>query len=63
MTFTDGEDRIDLSGFSDLSFDDLAISAEAENTVIDLSGHGGGRIVLRKFNPAGLDAADFVFAR
>ena len=61
--FTDGEDRIDLSGFGSLAFDDLAISAEAENTVIDLSGHGGGRIVLRKFNPAGLDAADFVFAR
>lgn len=61
--FTDGEDRIDLSGFSGLSFDDLVISAEDAGCVIELTGHGGGRIVLRRFSASDLDPSDFLFAR
>ncbi len=61
--FIDGEDRIDLSAFPGLSFAGLAISAGADDSILDLTAHGGGRIVLRKFNPADLDAADFIFAR
>ena len=61
--FVDGEDRIDLSGFNDLSFSDLVISVRAEDTLIDLTGRGGGWIVLRRFNASDLDASDFLFAR
>ena len=61
--FVNGEDRIDLAGFDGLSFDDLAISAEGDDSVIDLSGNNGSRIILRRFNTSDLDAADFVFAR
>ena len=61
--FVNGEDRIDLAGFDGLSFDDLAIFAEGDDSVIDLSGNNGSRIILRRFNPSDLDAADFVFAR
>ena len=61
--FADGEDRIDLSGFGGLSFSDLVISARTGDTLIDLTGHGGGRIVLRRFSVTGLDASDFLFAR
>ena len=61
--FIDGEDRIDLSGFGSLSFSDLAISVKTGDALIDLTAHGGGRILLRRFNPGDLDAADFIFAR
>ncbi|MCY4209701.1 MAG: hypothetical protein OXE97_01420, partial [Gammaproteobacteria bacterium] len=61
--FTDNEDRIDLTAFPNLSFTDLAISAEAVDAIIDITPHNGGRIILRKFNPADLDATDFIFAR
>ena len=61
--FTTGEDHIDLSGLRGLSFNDLVISADSDNCIIDLSGHDGGRIVLRKFNVSDLDASDFLFAR
>ena len=61
--FSDGEDRIDLSGFGNLSFGDLLISDDGRKSVIDLTVHGGGRIVLRNFNPSDLDASDFLFAR
>ena len=61
--FTDGEDHIDLSGFSDLSFNDLVISVRDDDTFIDLTGQGGGRIILRRFNPSSLDPSDFLFAR
>ena len=61
--FSDGEDRIDLSGFDSLSFRDLLISDDRRKSVIDLTAHGGGRIVLRKFNPSDLDPSDFLFAR
>ena len=61
--FIDGEDHIDLSAFTGLSFADLALSARNNHAVIDLTAHGGSKIILRKFNPADLDAADFIFAR
>ena len=61
--FANGEDRIDLSGFSGLSFNDLVISEDSDNSIIDLTGHGGGRIVLRKFNVSDLDESDFLFDR
>ena len=61
--FTNGEDRIDLSGFGSLSYNDLEIYADGDDSVIDLSGRAGGKIILRKFNPSALDEADFVFAR
>lgn len=61
--FTNGEDRIDLSGFGGLSFDDLAISVEDDDCIIDLTARGGGRIVLRKLNSSDLDPSDFLFAR
>ena len=61
--FTNGEDLIDLSDFSGVSVNDLVISADSGNCIIDLTGHDGGRIVLRKFNVSGLDASDFLFAR
>ena len=61
--FIDGEDHIDLSAFTGLSFADLALSARNNHAVIDLTAYGGSKIILRKFNPADLDAADFIFAR
>ena len=61
--FTNGEDLIDLADFSGVSFNDLVISADSGNCIIDLTGHDGGRIVLRKFNVSDLDASDFLFAR
>ena len=61
--FSDGEDRIDLSGFDSLTFRDLLISDDRGKSVIDLTAHGGGRIVLRKFNASDLDPSDFLFAR
>ena len=61
--FANGEDRIDLTGFGGLSFNDLAISAEGDDSLIDLSGNDGSRIILRRFNPSDLDPSDFLFAR
>ena len=61
--FSDGEDCIDLSGFDNLSFRDLLISDDRRKSVIDLSAHGGGRIVLRRVNASDLDPSDFLFAR
>ena len=61
--FVNGEDRIDLAGFGGLSFNDLAIIAEGDDSVIDLTGNDGSRIILRRFNPLDLDPSDFLFAR
>ena len=57
------EDRIDLSGFAGLSFNDLVISGGPDNSMLDLTGHGGGRITLQGVDSADLDASDFLFAR
>ena len=59
--FADGEDTIDLSAFSGVGFDDLAILASGSDVSIDLSGQGGGTIALQNVRSADLDASDFVF--
>ncbi len=59
--FTNGEDRIDLSGFSGLSFSDLVKSGDPGHSAIDLTGWGGGRIKLRGFDVVDLDPSDFLF--
>lgn len=60
--FTDGEDTIDLSAFTDIGgFGDLSIVQQGDHVQIDLSAHGGGTITLTGFNLEDLDAADFTF--
>ena len=60
--FTDGEDVIGFSAISGISgFEDLTITADGDNAIIDLSAHGGGSIVLHNFDVDDLDAGDFVF--
>ncbi len=60
--FTDGEDRIDLSGFSAISdFSDLTVTSDGDDAVIDLTAHGGGTIRLEGFDASNLDTADFLF--
>ena len=60
--FADGEDAIDLSGFTVISgFEDLSITADGSDAVIDLSAHGGGSIRLESVDVADLDAEDFTF--
>ena len=44
-----------------LGFDDLDISQDGEDAVIDLSDHGGGSIRLENITAADLSAADFQF--
>ena len=59
--FTDGEDLIDLTKFSNIeTFDDLTIFQRGESTFIDLSAHGGGTIELYSVNVNELDEADFI---
>ena len=61
--FADGEDLIDLSAFSAISgVSDLTITQDGDDTVIDLSAHGGGEITLEDFTSTDLDATDFGFA-
>ena len=58
--FTDGEDLIDLSAFVGItSFDDLTITQDGENTVIDLTAHGGGKITLEGVTASDLDGDNF----
>ena len=60
--FTDGEDLIDLSALVDIvSFDDLTITQDGENTVIDLTSHGGGKITLEGVTASNLDGDNFTF--
>lgn len=61
--FVVGEDLIDLKSFrySDISsFDDLAISADGDDAIIDLTAYGGGTIRLRNVDPATLSADSFL---
>ena len=61
--FTDGDDQIDLSNISGIAgFDDLTITADGDDVVINLSGHGAGSVRLENVAVADLDADDFVFA-
>ena len=60
--FGDDEDLIDLSAFSSIAgFNDLTITSGEDGAVIDLTGHGGGTILLDSFEASGLDSHDFVF--
>ena len=60
--FGNGNDRIDLSAFTDIaSINDLSLEQQEGNVVIDLSGQGGGAIIVSGFDIANLDASDFIF--
>ena len=60
--FTDGEDRIDLSGLEgSAGFDDLEIATYGATTVIDLTCYGGGIVRLEDTGDASFGAEDFVF--
>ena len=60
--FGNGDDRIDVSVFADItSFNDLSMEQQGDNVFIDLSGQGGGTIVVSDFDIANLDASDFIF--
>ena len=61
--FTDGDDQIDLSNISAITgFDDLTITADGDDVVINLSEHGAGSVRLENVAVSDLDADDFVFA-
>lgn len=58
--FTDGEDTIDLSAFTDITgVSDLTAVQNGNNTVITIP--GGGTITLQDFTSTDLDDSDFVF--
>ena len=60
--FADGDDKIDLSAFADItSVDDLSMDQREGDVVIDLSNQGGESITLQDFVIADLDASDFIF--
>ena len=62
--FVKGTDKINLMAFfaTELDFDDLDIAQRGTNTIIDLSDHGGGTIVLDDFNfmASNLNGDDFM---
>ena len=61
--FTDGDDQIDLSNISAITgFDDLTITADGDDVVINLDAHGAGSVRLENVAVSDLDAEDFVFA-
>ena len=59
--FTDGEDRMDLTGLDLDGFHDVHATAAEGGVRLDLTGAGGGTIELCGFSIADLDAADFLF--
>ena len=62
--FADAEDKIDLSAFNLSGFAELSLSSidhTPGGTIIDLSEHGGGTVLLAGFDIANLDASDFLF--
>ena len=60
--FTDGDDKIDLSAFADItSVDDLSMDQREGDVVIELYDQGGGSITLQDFDITDLDASDFIF--
>ena len=62
VDFASGSDVIDLSAIVQITgFDDLTVTAEGGNAVIDLTAHGGGRITFEGISPGDLDAEDFTF--
>ncbi len=62
VDFTDGEDKIDISDFTEITgFDDINAHQDGGDVVIDFSDYGGGTITLENFNLNDLDANDFLF--
>ncbi len=61
LDFTDGEDRIDLTGIGLSGFDDLIMSSDSDGVTIHMTTSGGGTILLEGFDIANLDASDFIF--
>ena len=59
--FTDGEDLIDLRAFGLSGFSDLNVNSGPGGVTLDLSGHGGGTILLEGFAIVDLDQSDFLF--
>ncbi len=60
--FTDGEDAIDLTAIKGITgIGDLTITADGDDTVIDLTAHGGGSITLENVDTDDMDASDFLF--
>jgi Ca2+-binding RTX toxin-like protein len=65
--FKVGEDKIDLTAFTDItSFDDLTITSSAQGVVIDLTQYGGGTITFKtnsteySVESGDLSASDFL---
>ena len=62
LDFGRGNDRIDLTAFTDIqSVDDLVLRQQADHLVIDLAAHGGGTVTLQDVDGSGLTDAQFVF--
>ncbi len=60
--FTSGEDTIDLRGFPDVSgFDDLTLTQDGDDVVIDLTAHGGGTIRLESVSLDDITGESFIF--
>ncbi len=60
--FTANEDMINLVLIDGITtYDQLNISQDGKDTVIDLTSFGGGKITLSDFNMGDLDADDFTF--
>ncbi len=58
--FTFDEDKINLSVFNEItSFDQLSLTQDGTDVVLDLSSHGGGVITLQNVTLSNLDADDF----
>ena len=58
--FTDTVDLIQLSGFG-IGFDDLSITDQGSDSLVDLSQAGGGTIILEGIATDQLSEADFLF--
>lgn len=62
--FTSAEDKIDFSSILGVTgFDDLTITADGDDVLIDLGGYGGGEIRLQNVDITNLDADDFIFGK
>ena len=61
--FSLGDDSIDLTAFRDIeSVDDLVMQAQGDGLAIDLSGQGGGRLLLQYVNEGEVMDAHFIFS-
>ena len=59
--FGKGNDRLHVAAFETIqSIEDITIYRSGNNTIVDLSAHGGGNITLENFTEP-LDSSDFYF--